>query len=482
MFRIDNRVVKGSIGGIVGCLLLLITCMAAAANGQEDSSLAAELDTVDRKFHQFSSRFYSELVQAEKTAEIVNIDELSSAVDDYRNKRQLAQAVALVVKNVAKVDGQLNSKPIANIIATLLEANELETASLLLKRAREESDRSVLANISFSFAKHRFNRSQWQSTIDLLDQVSSDLPTDDYNHAMLMRGISLQKIQKHREAIESYGKIAESSKYYIAARLNMAIANMREDWWTDAHVIINDLLGPAGSNVGGEKSDRLNTLLGYSLLQKQYYRNARDAFRNVSINGPYTNQALLGISLAAAYQEDYVGAMNVVRNLNDKKATDLPVEESYLLIPYFFEKLHQYHTALAGYSEAINHYEARINAIKGHLSVDTDFFMGQILNENPASFPLGEEAVDLKDKLPEFFFDSFRLLMTYRAYLALIGDDSLSVEFKALSNEFASIMQRAARHTLVEKIAILTSYMNQSRYGHARMYDNSMQKSEYEPQ
>ena len=45
---------------------------------------------------------------------------------------------------------------------------------------------------------------------------------------------SFQK--KHRLSIESYDAIAEASPYFVHARLNSALANIRQGWTTEAQV------------------------------------------------------------------------------------------------------------------------------------------------------------------------------------------------------------------------------------------------------
>ena len=321
-------------------------------------------------------------------------------------------------------------------------------------------------------AKYYFSRNQWKETISIVEAIRSDLPPEDYHHALLMQGISLQRLQKHRPALGQYAKIPPTSRYYAAARLNMAIANIRQDWWTDAHIIINDLLSDKNHNRDEEQTDRLYTVLGYSLLQQQYFRNSRDAFRNVSLDGKYTNKALLGIALTAAYQEDYPGALNATKILMNKKRHDLPVDEANLLVPYFYERLQQRTTASAGYLQAIKYYEIRTQSLQDALSNDSDSLRKQVVDTRSSAVELNNERLELNEQLPKFILDNIRMLALFQPYVARAGDAALVREFDALNTAYKNILQKAAQNILNEMLSHLTHYMNQSRYGLARMQDH----------
>jgi hypothetical protein len=322
--------------------LLAFTPLAALAEIQKSAGITnADLQSLDRRLQDFSSRFYAKLIPFGKSPKIGTMDLLVQTIDQYRGQNQPLSATAAVIDNVKLVEANADTTPVIDICGLLLETNEWNTALQLYNAVRKQGDKSLVSNVSLSMAKYHFSRDQWKETISVLEGIRSDLPPEDYHHALLMHGISLQRLQKHRQALEQYGKIPQSSRYYAAARLNMAVANIRQDWWTDAHIIINDLLNDNGRNHSSALTDRLYTVLGYSLLQQGYFRDSRDAFRNVSLDGKYTNKALLGIALTAAYQEDYIGALNAVKILKDKKSRDLPVDEANLLVPFFYERLKQ---------------------------------------------------------------------------------------------------------------------------------------------
>ena len=88
-------------------------------------------------------------------------------------------------------------------------------------------------------------------------------------------------LKKHRQAIENYNKVPASSEYYVYAQLNSAIANIRQGWWTDAQTTINDVIKNTHIDNSNELTNRLYLTLGYLLLQKEYFRDARNAFMKI---------------------------------------------------------------------------------------------------------------------------------------------------------------------------------------------------------
>lgn len=454
-------------------ILLAIVSSHAFAGAQKPSAIAdPALEALDRRFQAFSSRFYSRLVAFENLPKAKTLQSLAQTVDLHLAEDQPVAAVATVLNNLALVEKNVDTTPIIRINGLLFDVNEWNTATQLYKKVKAHGDKSLVSNVSLFLAKHHFDRNHWKETIGIVETLRSDLAPEDFHHALLMHGISLQQLKKHREALRLYAKIPPTSRYYTASRLNMAIANIRQDWWTDAHTIINDLLADKSRHRDDSLTDRLYTVLGYSLLQQQYYRNSREAFRNVTLDGKYANKALLGIALTAAYQEDHIGALNAINILKEKKYRDLPVDEANLLVPHFYEKLRQLTTASAAYAEAIAFYENRVQGVKSAIPGNPEIIKKQIVTAGTDTVTLNDEIVDLGERLPKFVFENVRMMVRFRPHIQRIGDASLSRDYDALDAEYGKLLLTAARLILEEKVEHLTHYMNQSRYGLARMQDH----------
>jgi hypothetical protein len=426
---------------------------------------------LDGRVHQLSSHLFARLVRSGQYPKITSIDSLSHAIDADRKQARSVQAAATALRNMETVDKNMDSSIAITVLDLALEMDDWDIAAGLFAKIKQQGERSLVSSASFLMAKYHFDRGQWTNTVSTITPSRSDLSTEDYHHALLMRGISLQHLRKHRQALAEYAKIPKDSHYYVAARLNMAVANIRQDSWTDAYVIINALLDDKTMNTNDVVTDRLYTVLGYSLLQQQYFRNSRDAFRNVGIDGPYSNKALLGIALSAAYQDDYIGALNAARLLKNKNTHDLPVDEANLLVPFFYEKLQQHATAIAGYTAAVTYFERRLADIEKAAALDDASLQKALESSHFRVALIGEEIIDWDGALPRFFFHNMRLLSAFAPYVRQAGDAALAREYDAVQHEHLRILRDATRDILQQKASHLTHYMNQSRYGFARLQD-----------
>ena len=474
-------VIGGSRGKLMfkACLVVLYTLLLVSAKtSHADPNIATASShgiyrKLDADFSGFSSVFFKHLIAHRRYDTVNDIDRLLQKASALQGTDNALDSVGLILKNYPAVKKHISSKAIIGIESLLLAENEFETANSIFKLVKDEGDPTLITNVQFIFTKYYYQHGDWQHTIELTESISNDLPPDELQHAKFMEGIALQNQKKHRSAIKSFRKVSETSPYYTMAQLNMAVSDFRQDWWTDAHDIINRLLKNPEITRNTELADRLHTIIGYSFLQLEYFRNSRNAFRNVSLNSNYTNKALIGIALDAAYQKDYVGALNAARILKNKRDSTLEVDEAHLLLPYFYEKLHQNATASAGYTSAITYYEGRIQALQQAALYDIDekLFAG-IDSKNPGLL-LNGEVIQLDRTFPPSFFSQLEIMREYGKVVNEINNHTLHKSYAALRNSFNTAIMDSVKNSLNMKSLYLKDYVNQCRYGLARLYDNS---------
>lgn len=332
----------------------------------------------------------------------------------------------------------------------------------------------MLSNVTFVYAKYYVNRKQWSKTLKNLEGVLNDLPTEDANYALLLRGIAEQNLKNHRSAVKYYARVSETSKYHSLAVLNTAVAYIRQGWWTDAKIIIEKLLDNSKAKVSDEMVNRLYLVTGYSLLEQGYYRNSRDAFRNISLDSQYTNRALLGIALTAMNQEDFIGALNAVNILMQKKSHDLSVDESHLLLPYIYEKIKQHMTASKGYTEALGYYQNRVKAINSLMNAGSKTPLDIKISANKSKLLLDTNIIDFTRLYPKSFLENHSALESLRKHVDDQMNKRTRQKFEHFYTEHTLMLKRMTRSLLDTRIGFLNSYMSQSRFGLARMYDNSV--------
>lgn len=445
----------------------LINCQAAEVS-------AELLDRLDKRFQDYGRDYYQAMIDrpAVQLKKFKSLPELTKKVDSLIRAGKPTNAIAHVHLNRKTIESNIDSLAVIPLVSMLLEYNDWYEAKYIFDYARDFAGKPAISNISFVFAKYFMQRKNWQQASSHLDDVINELSTENANYARIMIGTILQYEKRHREAIKFYKKVPPSSRYYATAVLNTAIAYIRQDWWTDAHILINDTLKNHREAVSAGMADRLNLVLGYALLRKEYFRNSREVFRNISLHSPYTNRALLGIALTAANQDDYIGALNAITLLKDKKTTDLPVDEAYLLLPYTYGKLKQHLTASSAYTNAIKYYQERIASLNQILKSNSNILSVVKILHKKSSIKVKSNILDYSRLYPESFFYNYSHLQRLNDFSATTA--ALSNKYTALSAEYKDSFRTITRQLVSQRVDYLQSYMNQARYGLARLYDSSL--------
>lgn len=433
-----------------------------------------DFDALDKRFQKFSQDFYKQTVNNASLPldKFKSLTALKNKVDEYINAGKPVHAIALIHHNNSTMRNNIDSPDIISLIALLLENDDWNEAKQLFDVIKYEAGKSAASNVSFEFAKYFMKRKQWQKAWDHLNDVINELSVENAHYAQIMIGTILQHQKKHREAVTYYKKVKPSSKYYATAVLNTAVAYIRQDWWTDALLLINETVEKKNKHVSDEMADRLNLLLGYALLRKEYFRNSRDTFRKVRLNSPYTNKALLGIALTAANQDDFIGALNAITILKDKRTTDLSVDESYLLLPYTYGKLKQHLTASSAYAGAIAYYQERISSLEEIINARGNVLSLVKISNTNKTIQVKSNSLDYSRRYPNSFFDNYANLAHFKTRLE--GANKLNKQYSSLVADYNTTLKAITMNLVTQRIDYLQSYLNQSRYGLARLYDSSL--------
>jgi len=455
---------------------LLFSAVSHSALTDTPDDINALIESTDRKRQLFSRHFQTFLLTQPQwpSKKYKQIKPLLSAVEKHVSENNNILAANIIFNNIAVLNENYDDRNIFYLIRILLNQNDTKTANALFELINNEGDQTLISNTTYIFATFSFKQNKWKKTLEFLDGVINDLPGENRYHSLLMQGVSLQKLNKHRESIEFYEKIDPTSKYYISARLNMAIANIKQGWWSDGHILIQNALKSAEALKQEEAINRLYLTLGYSLMNQEYYRDSRSFFRNISIDSVFATRALLGITLTAANQNDFVGALSTAHILRDKQTYELPVDESWLLIPYFYEKLQQPTTASAGYLEAINYYQKRIADIQSIINSEISLENYPVSTNINTILEINNNLVNFSGEYPDYFLENYLEFKSYEKYFKRIDNKNIRMEYDQLNNEYKTVIIKMIRNILRKRIKRLDSYMGQSRFGLARLYDNNL--------
>jgi hypothetical protein len=455
-------------------LNLISLCILASkyCEATEVENYQSQLKSIDEAHQSFTRNFYSQLIKTPtiNTSKYSTIEALFQAVNIENERNNPVKAVALIIRNQLLLTRYYDSSETITLLEQLLANNVLMSTQIIMKSIKRLGDDNVNGQLNYLLAEFYFQRKEWPSVLSHLAKDTSELPLEQYHHALLMKGIALQKQGKHALSIKSYQKISVNARDYTAAQFNIALANIRQGWWTDGHDIISALLAEQQNTTQEKTLNRLYITLGYSLLNQAYYRNARKAFQLVGLNSRYNNQALLGIALTAAYQDDYLGALNATRFLKEKQEDDLPIDEAFLLMPFFYEKSQQLATASVGYSHAANYYQDKISTLTQLINAPIDLSTYPIERTNTITIQLNETHLNFTDNYPDYFFTQRQNIKQLKQFSSTTLSQSLSL----INRQYDELTVKMAKSIMKNRVDQLNSYLNQSRYGLARLYDNNM--------
>lgn len=438
-----------------------------------------EIETLENDFQTLSNQLYTALSKNLSECQFQNrsIKRLNFQLQKLSKQNKIVVGNCLIQNNLQIIQKNIDNKDVFPVFQFLLDNNNLLLANKLYQQAKNEADKSLLSNISFMYAQFYLKRKKWNRVLQYTDGTYNDLTADNANQARLFTGIAMQKLKQHREAVKIYLKIPANSKYYAAARLNIATAYIRQDWWTDAHIKINEILNNSKTDAqlitNKEMINRSYLVLGYSLLNKEFYRDSREAFRNIEVDSLYFNKALLGIALTATNQEDYIGALNAINILKAKKSLDLSVDESHLLLPYIYEKLNQNMTASASYTDAQKYYEDRIKNITSIKNMKQYRISAQAILKNNRHIEIQNNIVDLSNHIQVGFLKNSINLSELTKYIPHINNANLINNLHKLNTRHNALLSKTFDVVFEQRLTYLNSYMNQSRFGLARLFDNS---------
>jgi tetratricopeptide (TPR) repeat protein len=421
--------------------------------------------SADRLFSAATVAAYQDLIQNKKTVLTTeDIDRIIKVSESAIASKDTITATTTILVNMPAITRQIHLPQIQQIAALALSLHNIAIAESLLKVAKNQGDTSSEVRIIFELAKYNADQGQWGNVITMLKDsgVIENLGKDDADESNLLIGNALQQQKKHREAIAFYEKVKANSPHYRLAQLNLSTAYIRQDWWSDAHVAIQNALKISPS----KKDDldyRLYTVLGYSQIQFGFYRDARESFRNVSLKSSYTNRALLGLGMAALHQEDFIGALTAFNHLRGKKDNDISVAESYLLSAFTLRQLGQHEAAVTGYQEAIAYYSILnkkqaatlsnlVNRDANSPSIDAIFLRPESRNNKPLR-QLAEKIHLLDNLLTQPLSNGHVTALTN-------SKTSLQKDYLATAQQLLAAEQEA-----------ITSYLSQSKFGLATLYD-----------
>jgi hypothetical protein len=455
---------------LVTVLLLTVLIISSTVSAKQDELLST-IEELDQKFQNLSIEYFRS--HAGKAEKIRNIDRLASRVKDLLPQKNKDAVIQLVYSNIGTLKQNASHPALIDLFRFLLEQNQWMMAKQIQQIILQSADDLNLIRSNLYLAAFYADHLKWSIVLTTLGNSLNQLSDTEAAYAYLLQGTALQHLKQHRKAIKSYEKIPVTSSYTAYAQLNTSIAYIRLGWLSEARKKIKSMIENPDSDIDKEITHRLYLILGYALLQREYYRDARTAFRNISLDSRYTSKALLGIALSATNQGDYIGGLTALAKLKQLKTNDLPYDEAFLVLPLLYQKLKQPLSVASTYSEAVDHYTQRLAELEDLASVKLDPD-NLHLDAKTGDITIQQLRLEYSQNYPVSFFTNRSSLIKQ---LKNTPQSKLKKKIQNLLSRYNKTSKTILDNLIQKRQKSLDSYLNQARYGLARHYDN-LQRSE----
>lgn len=447
----------------IALFMLPVHASAETAN----NPLREKLSVLDEQFQVLSKIFYETYSPAKSLKALSKLTDLPADMGAIPTSKKI-DIISRIKKHTATVCGQYTSAKFSDVLQLLYSANETATLRALSDCINHQGDGVAKTENYFYLAKYYYARENWPGVFGSLKKINpKDLSVSDADYVFLLEGYALQAKKKHRDAAKLYKKVPVSSAYYAHAKLNQGLAYLRQGWWSDAYRELELAITHSKNKEAKEFHNRTLVVLGFAQLNSEFYRHARDTLRRVSLSSAYTNKALLGLGVAAAYQKDYPAALNAFNRLASGSVADLNLDESFLLVPHTHEELGDLKQAEVAYRRAIGHYIARLKSLNNEKRLientsGVSLKLLESLNKNSA------QLYGAKYSTPTYILGNYRMLI---AFTGLVKNPEIAKRLKELKLGYEQVMKSLILDKLLLRESILTRYLSHAKYGVARLYD-----------
>lgn len=450
-------------------LPLWVSLVAVSASAQEQEAAIGE---AFEQLPQLDSDYQSLLhdyLSASSSSSSNTFTDIATLLINVQQAPNKIIGAGLLRANLDLMLNNTSTPSFQTLLEYLYQANDTATVKTVTERINQSSNSVAASQNYFLLAQYYYRRGNWQGVRAALSKVDTQhLAEGDAHYFHLLMGYALQALKEHRKAVSYYNNIPAASPYYSYAKLNHGTAFLRQGWWSEAHMQLEQAIANADSATDKELRDRLLVVMAYSQLNYEFYRDARKTLRRVSIDGAYTNKALMGLGLAAAYQEDFAGAINAFKLLTQKQPADLSVDEGHLLRAYAIVEVGDKPHAEIAYQEAITHYQNKLAELEELLQ---QLHRSSVASVSELVARLDQRAAEIyaSDELvPEYFLDNYRGLASMQQNPAT---PAVQRQVNELQQQYRNQLKRMVSTNISLRKTMLESYLSQAKFGKAKLYD-----------
>jgi tetratricopeptide (TPR) repeat protein len=236
---------------------------------------------------------------------------------------------------------------------------------------------------AYRLARIHFQKDQPRAALEALDGIRGRMPEGLSDDVEFLRANILMTTHRPDQAVEVLDRLQPDEDLEGFATYNLGIALLRNGETKQA-VRELDRAGriKAASREAMAIRDKSNFVLGTLAFEAEQYGLAQRSLNRVRLEGPFSNQALLGAGWADASAENFERALVPWNILVERNPTDSAVQEGMLALPYAYSKLGIHGRAAMLYERAVETFGAELRNVKASIaSIDKGAFLKALVRE-----------------------------------------------------------------------------------------------------
>lgn len=205
----------------------------------------------------------------------------------------------------------------------------------------------------FHTAELQYNQGKYDEAARILENKIANLPPNIEKQRLVMLGniyIGRGEFQKAGNLLAGVKADDVLGAYAI---YNAGVAFARAGEFERGLPLLKQVrdLAPGDEETNALK-DRAALAIGFTWLQKGNNDLARESLLTIRMDGPFTNQAMLGLGYANFQRGEFKKALPLWLELLQRNTSDTTVQEALMLAPRAYEELNALPQALFGYRYA----------------------------------------------------------------------------------------------------------------------------------
>ena len=231
-------------------------------------------------------------------------------------------------------------------------------------------DELVRNDAAYRLARIHFQKGQYDDALLALARINGKVPAAIRDDVEFLRANVYLAQGQPAESIEILERLEGADSFRGFASYNLGIAFLQSGQPQQA----KEQLAKAGefaANDSAEQAirDKSNLVLGTLLLEEGEFERAIPYLNRVSLDGPFSNQALLSSGWANLSIDRTDRAVVPWSMLAQREVTDRATQEALLALPYAYGKLDVHGRAAISYGHALDAFGAEVNKL--NVSIDS---------------------------------------------------------------------------------------------------------------